>query len=88
MLTKIFAVWDSKAEAYMQPQYYLTSGLAERAFTASCRSQESAFNSNPQDFCLFELGTFDDSCAKFEMLLTPRSVITALQAKSLGDTDS
>lgn len=83
MVTKIFAVWDSKAEAYMQPQYYHTSGLAERAFVMACKSKESSFNANPQDFCLFELGTFDDSCAKFEILLTPRSVITAHQAISI-----
>ena len=81
VIVKVFSVYDCKAEAYMMPQYYHTSGVAERAFKQAVNSEDTQFYTNPQDFTLFELGTFDDSRAEFFIYNTPISVVTALQVK-------
>lgn len=81
MLVKMFAVYDSKAEAYMMPQYYNTAGLAERAFTQAVNTADTQFFSCPEDFTLFELGTYDDHGAVFDIYAAPVCVVKAIQVK-------
>ncbi len=64
MITKIFAIYDNKATAYMQPFFAGTPGLALRSFSDSANSQETIFNKHPTDFCLFEIGEFNDETAE------------------------
>lgn len=83
MNVKIFAVYDVKAEAFMLPQYYHTGGVAERAFTQAVNTPETQFNANPEDFTLFELGTFDDKDATFNIYAAPISVVKAITVKKV-----
>lgn len=71
---KIFSVYDSKAEAYLQPFFMNSSGSAIRAFTELCNDATSMFGKHPADFTLFELGSFEDAKAKFEPVVTPISL--------------
>ena len=59
-VTKIFAVWDSKAEAYMQPFFASTVGLALRIFSDNVANQDSVLFKYPDDFVLFEIGLWDE----------------------------
>lgn len=61
MEIKIFSVYDQKAEAYAQPFFMLTTGLAVRAFEASVQDPSTSFSKNPEDFTLFEIGIYDDA---------------------------
>lgn len=63
---KIFAVWDNKAEAFMQPFFSDTVGLALRAFQNNIENPESIMNKYPNDFCLYEIGTFDEASGIIE----------------------
>jgi len=61
MKTKIYAVYDNKAEAFMQPFFSETAGLALRAYSENIKNPESVFNKHPNDFCLYEIGTWDEA---------------------------
>lgn len=81
MITKIFAVFDSKAACFYTPQFYSTSGLAERAFTNAVNAKEGEFGAHPEDFTLFEIGEYDDASAKITNHAAPISVVTAITVK-------
>lgn len=60
MMQKIFTVFDSKAELYMQPFFMATTGQALRSFEDTCNDTSTVFSKHPADFTLFEIGTYDD----------------------------
>lgn len=63
MKLKIFAVYDSKVEAYMSPFFMQTKGQAVRAYQDTISDPKTAFNKHPADFTLFEIGEWDDKNA-------------------------
>jgi hypothetical protein len=81
MLVKIYSVFDSKASAFMLPQFYQTAGIAERAFSEAVNTKDTPFNKYPEDFTLFELGVYDDENASFDLHTTPVSMGVAIQFK-------
>lgn len=79
MLFKVFVVYDSKTEVFGQPFFMKSKGEAVRGFTEVSNDQSSTIGKYPSDFTLFELGSFDDACAKFIMHSTPTSIGLALE---------
>lgn len=71
MQYRIYSVYDSKAEAFMQPFFMATNGQAIRAFTQEAENKESMIGKYPMDYTLFELGVFHDANAKIELLTAP-----------------
>lgn len=67
MRLKIFSVFDSKADAFLQPFYALTTGIAVRMFEETCSDTEHQFHRHAADFTLMELGTFDQQKGTFEI---------------------
>lgn len=61
MVRKIFSVFDEKAEAYLQPFFLDTIGLAIRAIGHCLDDKEHQFSRNTADYSLHLLGEFDDS---------------------------
>lgn len=80
-MLKVFSVYDSKIEAFMQPFFLRTRGEAIRAFTELCSDATSNPGKYPADFTLFELGTFEELSGKFVMHTTPTSLGLALDFK-------
>lgn len=68
MLTKVFAVFDSKASAYLSPFFAKTAGLALRSFEQAANAEEHNFHKYAGDYTLFELGTFNEDTAEIVML--------------------
>lgn len=64
MILKIFSVYDTKAESYIQPFYAPTCGVAVRNFEAAANEEGHAFHKHSADYGLFELGEFDDANGK------------------------
>jgi len=60
MVVKVFAIYDSKSEAYMSPFFLQTKGQAMRAFADSVADPKTQFHNHPGDFTLFEIGEYDD----------------------------
>lgn len=64
MELRVFTVYDSKAQAFLAPFYARTVGEAERNFMGACSDQKSQFYHHPEDFCLMEIGTFDEDSGR------------------------
>lgn len=60
MITKVFTVHDSKAEAYLSPFFCLTNGQAVRSFSDTANESGHVFNKHSGDFTLFLIGEYDD----------------------------
>lgn len=67
MRHRVYTVYDSKAQVYMQPIYFRADGEAVRAFQASVRSAGHQFANNPGDYTLFGIAEYDDDKALFSM---------------------
>lgn len=79
MLMKVFSIYDSKVEAYMKPFFDQTKGSAIRAVTEAVNDSSTTFSKYPADFTLFELGTYDDSSAQFDLYSSPVSIGVLLE---------
>lgn len=64
MQTKIFSVFDSKAKAFMAPFTMGTVGMALRSFEEVANNRDHLIGKHPDDFSLYEIGTFDDEFAQ------------------------
>lgn len=67
MVSKVYTVYDSKVEAYMQPFLMQTKGQAIRAFSDSVNDESTQFFKHPEDFTLFEIGEYDDASGVYKM---------------------
>lgn len=67
MVLKVFTVYDSKAEAYLQPFCAQTKNTAIRAITDSVNNPKSEFHRWPADYTLFEIGVYDDQAGAYTM---------------------
>ncbi len=64
MKTQIFVIYDSKANAYMQPWFLTTIPMAIRAFQDCIADPKHNFGAHPEDYTLFDIGQFDAQTAK------------------------
>ena len=56
---RIFAIYDSKAEAYLQPFFSPTKATAIRSFTQAANDEKTDFYRFAEDYTLFEIGEWD-----------------------------
>lgn len=68
MITKLFSVYDAKAEIYHRPMHFLTTGEALRTFIDEASKEGSMIASHPEDFYLFEVGSYDDTTGQTKTL--------------------
>ena len=80
-MKNIYVVFDSKAEAYNTPFFMGAKGEAIRGFETEANNLQSMIGQHPSDFTLFELGTYDEKTAKFQMHKTPISLGVAIEFK-------
>lgn len=69
MIVKIFAIHDSKAKNFGPPFTYLTIDQALRGFEDAV-NRPGILQDHPNDFTLYEIGTYDDSDSSL-LSLTP-----------------
>lgn len=65
-----FSIRDSKAEAFMRPFFAPTRGLAVRSFRDMC-NEDGPVSKHPDDYQLFEIGSFDELTGELEKLIQP-----------------
>lgn len=75
----IFAVYDSKAGAFLQPFFERNSLTATRAFAQVANTPDHAFNRHPADFTLFHIGTWDEFTGTIEPSNAKSALGTALE---------
>jgi hypothetical protein len=66
-MKKVFTCYDSKTEAYLPPFIMSTSAEAIRAFETTSNDPNSNMCRYPDDFTLFEIGTWDDDKGTISM---------------------
>ncbi len=76
---RVFSVYDSKVECYMNPFFMKTKGEAIRAFTEAVNDSSTHVSKHPGDYTLFDLGEFDDETATFTLSSTPISLGVAVE---------
>lgn len=65
MILNIYAVYDIKAQAYSNPFFLPHNGQALRGFSDHVQDEKSAVAKHPEDYKLYQLGTFDDVSGLF-----------------------
>lgn len=85
---KVFVVFDSKVEAYMQPFFCKSVGEAERSWISVCNDGKSMMSTHPKDFTLFQTAEFDEASGRFEQLPALVPISNGVEAKSKGAASS
>ena len=66
----IVAVRDRQLNAYMRPFTAQTRGQAIRSFRDEVNRQGSELNTHPEDYELYQLGTFDEETGVISDIIT------------------
>lgn len=61
----IVAVKDRAVDAFNRPFYVPTIGAATRSFTDEVNRNESEMQAHPEDYDLYDMGTFCDQTGTF-----------------------
>lgn len=69
MIQVVVAVKDRAADAFGRPFFVQTQGVAIRSFMdeVNRQAEDNQLYQHPDDFDLFELGTYDDSTGMIAM---------------------
>lgn len=80
MNLNIYAIRDNQVAAFSQPFYSQTNGSALRAFSDHVNENGTPANKHPQDFDLYQLGTYDDQTGAITSM-TPVRIGSAIEYK-------
>lgn len=83
MKLKVVAVYDRAADAFGVPNFVAAIGSAIRGFTDEVNraAQDNALHNHPEDFDIYELGEYDDSVGRFDLLDDKRLIARAQDLK-------
>jgi len=76
MIQKVFCVRDVKAMAMLQPFFSVASGSAQRAFGDAVLDGKSPIAMHPEDYILYEVGSFDDNSGEL-IALSPIKMLNS-----------
>lgn len=79
MLFNVFAIYDTAVQTWRPPLYARSKGEILRSFVDAVNNPQTEFAKHPEDYTLFELGTWDDDKCKFDLLKTPVSIGKAIE---------
>lgn len=71
---RVFSIRDSKIDAFMRPFFAQTTQEGMRIWEDSINQGDTGFSRHPEDYCLFELGTFDPYTGSIEAYIQPKSL--------------
>ncbi len=74
MILKMFTIYDRKSCIHQPPAYCHNAGHAMRVFMGLFRKAGTVYNEFPEDFQVFEVGTFDDQSAELVKLERPHMI--------------
>lgn len=92
-MMKLYAVRDVKADSFGSPMSIATKGLALRGFADACADERSELAKYPDDYMLYELGTYDPNSGTVashsvpEFVVSARSVVDQLKLSRKSKSD-
>jgi len=76
MIKVVVCLHDVKAERFHDPAFVPALGAAVRGMQDAIAGNDGTdLQRHPEDFSLFELGTFDDKTGLFDSLAQPRLIV-------------
>ncbi len=78
------SVYDEKAECFGHPFFTSAIGIATRMLSEWATNDNSIVGKHPEDFTLYQVGTWDDHSAKMESLPTPKFIVKANEFSNNG----
>ncbi len=70
----VFSLFDSKALYFLKPFNLRNKGEALRMFADIANDTKTPVGLHPEDYTLFELGTFNEQKGTYTNLKTPQSL--------------
>lgn len=83
---KVYAIYDSKAEAHLQPFFCMTNGIALRSFQAAAQDSAHDFHRFSADYTLFQLGDWEPKSGHFNLLERPINLGNASEFLATQET--
>ncbi len=74
MKTLMFSLYDVKLEGFLRPFCLQTLAVARRAILDIQKDPKHEATLHPEDFCLYQLGTFDDHSSEILQMLPPKRI--------------
>jgi len=62
----VYSVRDSKSESFALPFFQVNKAVALRSFAGAVNNPQTGMGQHPNDYALFELGTWDDTTGRME----------------------
>lgn len=84
MIHGMYAIYDSKARAFMQPFFSLNHDTARRATATAVNDPGSMLHKFPEDFTLHALGQFEDENGAFLLTKAPENLGPVAQFKEVA----
>jgi len=81
MILKAYTVWDSAADAYIQPFWATNDKVALRSFHTACTDSGHDFYKHAEDYTLFRIGSFDQQLGD----LLPENMVAIARAHELKE---
>jgi len=82
MKTRVFVIYDSKVQAYLQPFFARTAGEALRMWESTVNDPKTQISKYPADFTLYETAEFNELTGAFSQHLNMLNLGTALEVKT------
>ncbi len=79
MELQVFAIYDTKAEAYLQPFCTHNKATAIRSFSDLANDPATQFHQHAGDYVLFQIASYDDQTAALKKLTANVNLGTALE---------
>lgn len=71
----LFALMDQKTETFLAPFAARTRGEAERSYLEILRSEGTLVQKHPQDFPLYEIGTYNERTGEVRPLVSDDGIM-------------
>jgi hypothetical protein len=66
MISNLYCIYDVKAEAYLLPFFVQNENILRRMITDTLNDPNHQFTKHPEDYIVYELGSFSDREGKLE----------------------
>lgn len=77
-MMKLYVVRDVKADCFGAPMSIATEGLARRSFLEACLDQRSELSKYPEDYMLYQVGSYDPNSGSLSVLFpAPLFIVSA-----------
>lgn len=75
MIYGVYSIYDAAAEVFTAPTIDISDASAVRAFQQAVANAGSVMNFKPEDFALYQIGTFDVETGGLDAMVPPSRLV-------------